>query len=201
MSARDVQLHILEPMQRVYAPRRNMDNASLSDALRDYVAALERFEAPDLQAAWSSVRDSHQQGYWPAPALFVTAARKCRNDRIPDRSSSNPFKRPTPTELWDRWLAMRKFPIAKKAVEMDVAWSLKCAILDGTEPATISLADLRMKKNSAERTAQKIENGEPHDWLGRRFTLSEDNAEAALKMWRSIQAQEIQTQQEIREAA
>jgi len=199
MSASAVQSEVLEPMQRLFLPPRNMDEGQQASALREYVSALDGFDTEDLRAGWKIVRDTHVTRSWPVPGALVNAARAARKDRQPVSvgASGHPFKRPMPSELWARWLEVRKQPVAKEAARRNLAWSFKCAVLDGTEIVQIDLRDLAMKKAQAERTAQLIDTDQPVPWKGRMVKFDDRNANTAMRMWRQIEAREIETQQEI----
>lgn len=198
MSAEAVQAEILEPMQRLFLPPRQMDATTQAQALRDYLGALEHFNAPDLKTAWANVRDSHPTRSWPVPAVFVAAARMARKDRGGD-SPAPRAPDTTTNERWTTWEAVRRSPLAYEAVKMGCAWSLKCAVLnDGKKPGEISLVDLRNGVARAERTAERIRRGQPHEWKGRKIgVFSEDNASVALKMWATLRQRETETQNEI----
>jgi hypothetical protein len=196
MSAQDVDKEILEPMQRLFLSPRQMDSGQQAAALREYVAALKRFEGIDLRHAWVTVRDSHMTRAWPVPAAFVLAARQSRKDRGQD----TPAKTQGPvtgSELWDRWKKVRHGEKARESVNRGVAWAYRCAILDGKFPDAINLTDLVIARESAERTAEMIETGRPIPYRGRILRVSSENKDLALKMWRNILVKNAETEAEI----
>jgi hypothetical protein len=202
MSAEAVQAEIIEPMQRLYLPPRNMPEEMQSAALREYVKALEGFERTDLAVAWCAVRDVHATRAWPVPAVFITASRQARNSRITADARAPSTSKPVQTE-WDIWKQVSRSPLAYEAVKNGVAWSLKSAILhDKKLPDQIDLRELISGKRRAELTAERIRRGQPHERKGRNIgVFSPGNAKAALDMWAAIQQRETETQNEIRSVA
>lgn len=200
MSAQDVENEILEPMQRLFLPPRQMGQSEQIGALREYVAGLQHFSATELNVAWTTVRDTHMQRSWPLPAAFVMAARQARKYARDAAPEEPPRRRPGMGELgtWEDWTAAKTNPKAREAVRMEVAWAFKCAVLhDGRRPDEIDLAELRLGKNQALRTRQKIIDGAQCEWKGRKFYFSADNRELALRMWETIEQRERETQAEI----
>lgn len=195
MSLADVESIILGPMQRVYLPPRNMDEGQQTSALREYGEALERFEAADLKAAWQAVRDTHMSRGWPVPAAFIMPARQSFKDRKPQAALSVADRKKQATaEVWDRWKTIRKTQMARDAVQRNVAWALKCAVLNDEKRAEeIDLRVLVMSKTSAERLAENLHSGE--------FKMAPGHVKVALDMWRTLQIRESETQQEILHAA
>jgi hypothetical protein len=189
MSAQDVQAEILDPMQRLYLPPRNMEESQQSQALREYVNALQNFEQADLNAAWCAVRDTHTTRSWPVPAAFIMAAkqaRKYRNEAGLGRSDNTP----KPDDSWEIWKKLCRTQMARDAVQRGVAWSLKCAVLhDNKKPEQIDLRELVSKRASAERTAAGIEDGT--------ITMRGAYASLALSMWHTLQVREAETAAEI----
>lgn len=188
MALRDVEIEILEPMQRLYLPPRNMDEGQQKLALREYGNALQSFEASDLRVAWSTVRDTHTTRSWPVPAAFVMAARGARKERSDElRWAKAPkFK----DDAWETWLKVRGFPVAFEAMKLGVAWAFRCAILDKKQVESIDLRALRYGKDSAERSAERLEAGE--------INLPEEHRKTALDMWHTLKIREEQTADEIR---
>lgn len=197
MAAHDVQREILEPMQRIYLPPRNYDEAQQSEALREYVSALSAFDATELNVAWSTVRDTHTTRAWPVPAAFVMAARQARKGMqlhpAPRRGAS------CDNERWETWKAVSRSALAYEAVKRNVAWALKCAILhDGKKPDQISLPELVSGKHHAEKTAGMIRRGELIPFKGRTLRFDDKQAATALRMLDAIASRETETQAEIR---
>lgn len=200
MSAADVQLKILEPMQRVYIPPRKMEPADEMAALRDYVEALQQFESSDLSYAWGRVRETHVKREWPQIGIFYKFANENRHDRNEVSGASRRHgNEPSSQELWERWKAVSRTLLAQEAVRRGVAWTLKCAILyDKKLPEQCDLREFTAAKESAARTKAKIEAGEKVVFKGRLlapFTAS--NKELALKMYHNLQMNETRTQAEI----
>jgi hypothetical protein len=204
MSAEAVKTEILEPMQRVfYPPKQNMPANDQAAALRDYVSVLQGFDAADLRAAWTDVCATYSKGAWPLPAVFVSAARGARQNRIPASAATS--RRDTDkisgTERWEHWKAVSRTQMARDACTKGVAWSLKCAVLnDGRKAEEIDLRALVIGKSKAEGTADLIRRGQPvpHFRAGRPDVLfSERNAKLALDLWDRILVREAETQAEI----
>lgn len=201
MSANDVDAEILQPMQRLYLPPRNMDEGQQSQALREYVDALQHFDRTELNVAWTTVRDCHTTRAWPVPASFVMAARQAR------KATAQPQRAPLAGKLdqnerWTRWLVISRSPLAYEAVKRNVAWSLKCAVLhDGKTAEQIDLRELSSAKASAERTAAAIEAGRPVETKGHKVEFKTADAAIALRMWHAIQVREAETQAEIARVA
>jgi hypothetical protein len=198
MSDTDVQAEILDPMQRLFLPPRNMEPSQQAEALREYIKALCLFDAGDLREAWGAVRDTHTTRAWPVPAAFIVAAkqaRKYRTDGIKDR---NAHGQKCETE-WDVWVRICRTQMARDAVRNGVSWALKCAILNDKKlPEQIDMRELVSAKASAERTAARIKSDQPHHWKGRDIgTFSPDHAATALKMYAAILQRETETAQEI----
>lgn len=200
MSAHDVQLKILEPMQRVFIPPRKMEPADELAALRDYVEALQQFEASDLSYAWSRARETHVKREWPQIGVFYKFANENRRDRNEASGTSRGRgNEPSRAELWERWKAVSRSPLAYEAVKRGVAWTLKSAILYGKKlPEQIDLREFTAQKESAARTAKKIEDGERIEFKGKMLPpFAGNNRELALALYRGVQMQETRTQQEI----
>lgn len=189
MSAQDVQAEILDPMQRLYLPPRNMDEGQQSQALREYVNALQNFEQADLNAAWCAVRDTHTTRSWPVPAAFIMAAKQARKYRS-EAGLGRSDNTPKPDDSWEIWKKLCRSQMARDAVQRGVAWSLKCAVLhDNMKPEQIDLRELVSKKSSAERTAQGIKDGS--------VPMRSGYASMALNMWHTLQMRETETAAEI----
>lgn len=190
MSAEDVQREILEPMQRLFLPPRNMEEGHQQSALREYVAALQNFDALDLKASWQAVRDVHTARGWPVPAAFIVAAKQARKDRMgvpPSRSDSHSQEVVT---AWDIWQKVRVSKMGRDAAEGGYSWSLKCKILyDKVSPAEIDPRELLAAHNRAKQLAERIENGS--------FRMKPDVRETAYSMYRHLLVKEAETQQEI----
>jgi len=204
MSAADVQVKILEPMQRVFLPPRKMEPADEMAALRDYVEALQQFEASDLSYAWSRARETHVKREWPQIGVFYKFANENRRDR--HEASGTSRRRgdePTPAELWERWRTVSRSPLAYEAVKRGVAWTLKSAILYGKKlPEQCDLREFTAQKESAARTAKKIENGEQIEFKGKLLPpFAGHNRSLALSMYHNVQMQETRTQDEIKNGA
>jgi hypothetical protein len=191
MSAQDVQSEILEPMQRLYLPPRNMDEGQQSQALREYVSALQNFEQADLNAAWCAVRDTHTTRSWPVPAAFIIAAKQARKYRNEAGLGRNDAAAVSPeNDSWEVWKKICRSQMGRDAVQRGVAWALKCAVLhDKKKPEQIDLRELVSGKASAERTAAGIENGS--------VPMRAAYTSMALNMWHTLQMRETETQAEI----
>ena len=77
MTRKDVQEVVLGPMLDVYMPGQHIrhDHHAQHRALNQYVMALEKYDRPTLERAWSIVRDTHELVVWPTPQQFVEAAK------------------------------------------------------------------------------------------------------------------------------
>ncbi len=191
MTASDVQHEILDPMQRLYLPPRSMEETQQSAALREYVSALQAFDATELNVAWTTVRDTHTTRSWPVPAAFVMAARQARKTIQPQQKARGTGGE---NDHWETWKAVSRSPLAYEAVKRNVAWSLKCAVLhDGKKPEQVSITELVSRKHSAEKLAERLRRGET--------TMSEKDAHMALRMWDGLLERETETQGEIRFSA
>lgn len=190
MSLTDVETEILQPMQRLFLPPRNMDEGQQREALREYGNALQNFIAADLREAWRAVRDTHTTRSWPVPAAFILAARQARKDKAPNEGKANNQEQQNFTVAWGNWLKVCGSSMGKEAVRRNVAWALKCAILnDHKRPEEIDLRALVIAKASAEETASKIGNGE--------IRMRPQIREPAMEMWHTLQIREAETQDEI----
>lgn len=198
MSLTDVHAEILSPMQAIFRPPFGRDEAAQADALRGYGTVLENFSREDLKAAWTEVVASHTSHSWPVPGVIVLAARKARKERAPTTGAGRVSTETSHTERWKEWERVRAMPIARRAVELGVAWSLRCAILnDGVTLHGLDIGAMQRAKAAAERTAAKIEAGEFIYHRDRKLKFSAANAETALNMWRNIQVQEAESEDEI----
>ena len=193
-----VETEILEPMQRLFTPPRNMDEGMQANALREYVSALNRYEPQDLSTAWASVRDTHTARSWPLPAAFILAARAAAKERNPKPTRYD--GKPSARALWLRWETISGSALADDAMARGVSWALKLAVLDGKGLDQISLAQFEAAKASAEILAGRIERGEPIFHAGREFEMAPDNAKSALDMWRTLLIRNAETDDEIRKA-
>ncbi len=184
MSLAAVQTEILEPMQALFLPPRDMDAAAQTTALKGYGAVLEHFDAPDLRAAWVEVVCEHRTRGWPVPGVIVSAARKAQTARTGVDAPARTFGGIDWKARWRHWEQMCLTRLATDAIEAGVAWSLRCAVLgDGRQAHEISLAELIRRRRNAEDTAQAIGDGAPVFHRGRPLTFSESNRALALKMW------------------
>ena len=130
MSLTDVHAEILSPMQAIFRPPFGRDEAAQADALRGYATVLENFSREDLKVAWTEVVASHTSHSWPVPGVIVLAARKARKERAPTTGAGRFSTETSHTERWKEWERVRAMPIARRAVDLGVAWSLRCAILN-----------------------------------------------------------------------
>lgn len=201
MSLAAVQTEILEPMQALFLPPRDMDAAAQTMALRGYGAALERFEAGDLRAAWGEVVCEHRSRAWPVPGVIVTAARKALKDRTGAGAPSRTIGSVDARVRWQLWEHIRVTRLAADAADAGVAWSLKCAVLQDKKQAhEIDLAELIRRRNNAEETAHAIGEGAQVFHRGRALTFSESARALALRMWTNQLRNESDTANEIRSA-
>jgi len=195
-----VQTEILDPMQAIYLPPRDMDATALTAALRAYGAVLEPFERADLRAAWREVVTEHRTRAWPVPGAIVQAARKAFKDRtgadaVRTRSGVDWHAR------WQHWQSVRASQLAADAAEAGVAWSLKCAVLqDGKPQGAIDLLALIRAHESADGTARAIGERTPIHHRGRTLRFDGSHRELALKMWANQLCHEDDTANEIRRA-
>ena len=200
MSLAAVQTEILEPMQALFLPPRDMDAAAQTTALKGYGAVLEDFDAPDLRAAWVEVVCEHRTRGWPVPGVIVSAARKAQTARTGFDAPARAIGGMDSKARWRHWEHVRLTRLASDAIEAGVAWSLRCAVLDGRQAHEISLAELVRRRRNAEATAQAIGDGAPVFHRGRTLTFSESNRALALKMWANQLRYEDDTAAEIRRA-
>jgi len=201
MSLAAVQTEILEPMQALFLPPRDMDAAAQTTALKGYGAVLEKFDAPDLRVAWGEVVCEHRTRAWPVPGVIVTAARKARKDRIGPDAPARTTGGMDWAARWRLWQHICLTRLATDAIEAGVAWSLRCAVLrDGKQAHEINLAELVRGRRNAEATAQAIGDGLAVLHRGRPLTFSESNRALALKMWAHQLRYEDDTAAEIRGA-
>lgn len=193
MSAEAVVTEIIEPMHGLFLVPRQTDEARQKALLKEYVSALERFDAPDLQDAWKTVRDSYRARTWPPIAAFVLAARQSRDARVGPPTKQMDADRRHWALDWREWMNARESAIAMKAVDMNCAWSFKCAILyDHKKLGEVDVYKLAAGKRSAERLAERIKSGDAG--------FKPDIADVALKHWETQLINEEETQNEIRRA-
>ena len=192
---------ILEPMQRLYVPPRSMEPAQQMAAMRDYMDSLRSFDREDLQAAWRTVRDSHQGRGWPLPSVFVLAARAARKERLPQAKEPavNRFKHPEGEINRHVWRQLRSSRTASIAMAEGWAWSLKAKVLDGTIKAEgdISVGTFRAAHKRALWLVGRLKP-DGVDNHGRPWT---DAALACVAHWHDIEQRERETADEIAEAA
>lgn len=207
MSLADVNAEILEPMQRLFLPPRNMDAEAQRGALNGYGEVLKGYAREDLRTAWVEVVTAHVARSWPVPGVIVLACRKAAKERHAE-SGEQPsrFSRQVVnySENRLRWEKIRGSQMARDAAKGGFAWSLKCMVLnDGKKAEEIDIRTLSADHFSAERTANSLQNGERvwdryrEKWV----EFSDDNAALALKMWRNILVNEAATAEEIRRHA
>lgn len=200
MSAADVQELILGPMQQLFAPPMRLPEDGIPGALRQYLDALQSFERDDLRNGWQAVISTHARMTWPVPAVIVSAvsgARKARNPNAQPTRGEEHAQRGKAD--WDRWLIVRASKLGHDAAVQGVAWGLKCAILnDHKTTDQIDLRALMRSRDNAACTAQRIENEEELFLDGRSVGILQGaRKEAALSMYRTLQMQEAETQDEI----
>lgn len=202
MSGQDVQDAILTPMQRIFtAPKDYKTPEDQHAALREYVSALEHFSKEDLEAGWKGVVAIQTSRTWPMPGVFVVHAVRARHDR---EAMAGTDKRTVQgkraREDFTAWQTVRKTALAAEAVRQGVAWSLKCAILNGVKAKDISLARLVREKQTADALERRLEKGQPLvDRTGRNIGIMKPaQAETALAMRHNIKLQEAETESEIR---
>lgn len=198
MALIDVEAEILGPMQAVFLPPRNMDEGQQRATLREYGDALGGYDRPTLKAAWRAVRDTHATRSWPVPGLFVSAAKDARKELAPPSKTMRDKEREERAKAWERWKTIRNTPMARQAVLQGVAWALKCRVVNDLKlPEQIDLRELVMAKNSAASLAEKIEHGGEFEHDGKRRKFTDDQTIVALKMYRTMQVREAETQAEI----
>lgn len=203
VSEQAIREEILEPMQRLFLPPKQMEQAQQISAMRDYMDALRGFEREDLQQSWRTVRDTHTSRGWPLPAAFVAAAVKAKKDRTkPGQTRSRlPWESPSKEECWENWKKIRQSATAKLAAREGWSWSLRCGVLDGSIEGAEQIdvakfqSDHRRVHANAERLQADWEMVYPTE--GRIVRFTEANREIALKLWNGILVHEAQTQQEI----
>lgn len=203
MSRADVEAEILAPMQATFLPPRDLSTDETKLALKGYVAVLAQFDGPTLARAWSDVLAAHKTRAWPVVGVIFAAANKMRKDRTETNGSTprvmNSWEMISETTKRLMWERVRVLPIALKAVEMGVAWALKCAVYnDGTPIDRIDLRVLRANANRAEALAKHIENGDELTHNGRNVgVFGGSKRETALEMWRTLRMRETETRGEI----
>jgi hypothetical protein len=201
MSLAAVQTEILEPMQAIFLPPRDMDATALTAALRGYGAVLDPFDRADLKSAWREVVAEHRTRAWPVPGAIVQAARKAQKDHTGDDAPSRTRHGVDSNARWLLWQSVRASQLASDAAEAGVAWSLKCAVLqDGKPQGAVNLVALIRAHASAEETARAIGDGTPVLHRGRRLTFDGGPRALALKMWANQLRNEDDTAEEIRRA-
>lgn len=200
MSRQDVQIEVLEPMQRIFLPPRQYDEAGIKSSLEEYARALEHYCDTDLRAAWGTVRDTHQNRSWPLPGAFVFAASKARMEReFIAGETKQKEKHKGGESPWRVWEQVRHGQKAHEAAQLGVAWAFKCAIMSGVEPNFIDLDRLVRDKAQAGVTFNRIENDKPlfaRD--GREIGIVRGpSKDLALSAFRGLVISEAQTAQEI----
>lgn len=203
MSRADVETEILAPMQATFLPPRDLSTDETKLALKGYIAVLAAFDGPTLSRAWADVLASHKTRAWPVVGVIFASANKARKERTETNRDApramNSWEIISETTKRLMWEKTRALPIASKAVEMGVAWALKCAVYnDGTPIDRIDLRVLRASANRAEALAKHIENGDVLTHNGRNVgVFGGSKRETALEMWRTLRMRETETQGEI----
>lgn len=169
MSDQAIKDEIIDPMQQLFLPPKDMPDEWQRQALRQYMDALRTFSREDLQAAWKSVRDAATARSWPPIAAFVRAAwaaRKARKEGAGEAEGAP--KAPRHRHDMDGWRAhfrenwnhVKYTPLAKEAAREGYALLLKSAILDGVPLAKIRPAELNARCERARRLSDKIADNE-----------------------------------------
>lgn len=195
MSVEAVNRLILEPMQRIFWPQRNMSDDDIQASLRSYCDVLSAFRDEDLEKGWSAVLSTHTKTAWPIPGVIAAACRRARGDRTAPQSR---YSYNANTQ-WSAWLEARKSDKALRAADSGVAWSFRATIFSGIPLAQISIDRLIQDSNRAAATAKRIQDGQSHFWQGRDIGVFE-NASVALALYCSLMAKEDITAAEIRRA-
>jgi hypothetical protein len=197
MSAADVRTEILKPMQASFLPPRpEMSQADVSLALESYVLVLAHFDAETLKGAWASMLANHHGRAWPVPGRITAAALHIERESRRMRELAQP-RRDYETERLRYWRdEVCRSKQARRAVELRVAWSLKCAVVDdGQKLWQIDLARLVRAHESAEKIADRIERKLPTS--DKRGVMNAMDREIALTMYRNLLVNEAKTAQEI----
>lgn len=204
MSKTDVQNEILAPMQRLYLPPRDFDEAMQKSVLEEYADALKNFDAVDLKTAWGVVRNEHKTRAWPVIGQFYLAASRALSDR--QMATGTGSKRGGPSsdrrpDYWPVWMRIKILPIATEAAQIGVSWSLKCHILDGrwTSVQQIDLRKLAQDRARAAALRWKIERDEPvwNERMGKMTLFVEPQKGLSLSMYDSLMRREAETAAEI----
>lgn len=198
MSKEAVDREILKPMQQLYRPPQGFDEALQKSTLLQYVDALEGFQDEDLRQAWRAVRNGHKGWGWPVPGAFVAEAGQARQLRMQASGSAKVSRRATASHF-DTWKAVSRTPLALDAAARGVAWTLKCMILDGAKPETISLDRLEMEVSRAARMADRLRSdGQIYSQtLDRMVDVADTIRVQALQLYDTIRNSERETAKEI----
>lgn len=206
MSVQAVQTEILEPMQQLFLPPRQMDLAAQQAALRGYALVLANFDTRTLKAAWIDVVASHTSRAWPVPAVLVNAAKRVLKDA---RTTNNEHREPYAWEPQNvtlnrqNWERIRGSQMAREAANAECSWSLKCqAMNDGRRAEQIDIRELISDHHAAVRLADSLEaGGRVYDrFRGKSVAFSARDRVMALKMWRHLLVREAETAEELRRA-
>ena len=198
MSEQAIKDEIIDPMQQLFLPPKDMPDEWQRQALRQYMDALRTFSREDLQTAWKTVRDAATARSWPPIAAFVKAAwaaRKARKDpaQNPDAASKAPRHRHD-MDGWrahfrENWNYLKFTPLAKEAAREGYALLLKAAILDGIPLAKIRPNELHARCERARRLNDKIAGDD-------RFS----EKEKASQMWTNLLVHRADVEAEIERA-
>ena len=197
MSVEAVNRLILEPMQRVFLPPRNMSEEDIQAALRPYCDVLSAFRDEDLEKGWAAVLGAHTTRAWPVPGVIAAACRHARGDRTAPQSRYSD----NANSLWSAWLDARKSDKALRAADAGVAWSFRATIFGGVPLSQISIDRLIQDSHRAAATAKRIQDGQSHFWQGRDIGAFDPSlASVAIALYRSLMDKEDITAAEIRRA-
>lgn len=195
MSEQAVKNAILAPMQRLFLPPLRMDENQQLIALAEYVESLQQYSEEILQEAWRRVRDSYLKGSWPAVALFKNEARKYYAEKFPqERNAKAQTVDDSWTKSWKNWEKVRLTPQAAYAAREGYSWSLKCKVLEGAAPGSITMSDLAAGHMRALRLYDQLTN---EDGLVNGKPMKFVDRELAISMYRNIMVREAETAQEI----
>lgn len=184
MSEQAIRDEIIDPMQRLFIPPKNMEGDQQALALREYMDALRGFEREDLRAAWHTIRDSAVARSWPPIGAFLKAALLAKRERQTKMEETNQG-RTAPLHRFDmdgwrahffeNWKHIKHTPLAQAAAKEGWALMLKTAVFDGLPLAEIRPAQMVAKVERAAKLAGIIE-----------ADLEYPERAKVLDMWRNV---------------
>lgn len=180
MSADAVKAEILEPMRQLFLPPNRLTEEEQITSLRQYVAALEQYDASVLRQAWAMVRDKYTKVGWPPIGMFVVECRRLAGLGMSGAQQRREKQNSERSARWARWKDACHSPLGQRAADEGWAFGLRMEILEGGKTVgQIIISEILAAKAQAEREVDRIKQLEVPNAIQRHILLLAEHREKA----------------------